>query len=146
MDVKGAFPRPAKRGEGAEPRSGEAGEGQRIRGQQRSKLGLERRLRRQGTKAETKLWFALRDRRLGGFKFVRQEAIGSYVVDFVCREKKLIIEVDGGQHADNPRDHARDAALGADGYHVLRFWNSDVLRNEEGVLEAILAKLQGRTL
>jgi very-short-patch-repair endonuclease len=56
--------------------------------------------------------------------------------------KKLVIEVDGGQHADNPRDHRRDAVLGADGYHVLRFWNSDVLRNEEGVLTAILGKLQ----
>ena len=146
MDVKGAFPRPAKRGEGAEPRSGEAGEGQRIRGQQRSKLGLERRLRRQGTKAETKLWFALRDRRLGGFKFVRQEAIGPYVMDFVCREKRLVIEVDGGQHADNVRDRVRDTALAADGYQILRFWNSDILTNEQGVLTVILAKLQDRRL
>jgi very-short-patch-repair endonuclease len=104
---------------------------------------VERRLRRQATDAETKLWFALRDRRLGGFKFVRQEAIGPYVADFVCREKRLIVEVDGGQHADNARDRMRDAALTADGYQVLRFWNSDVLSNEEGVLTVILAKLQG---
>jgi very-short-patch-repair endonuclease len=104
---------------------------------------VERRLRRQAPDAETKLWFALRDRRLGGFKFVRQEAIGPYVVDFVCREKRLIVEVDGGQHADSARDRVRDAALSADGYHVLRFWNSDVLSNEEGVLTVILAKLQG---
>src|SRR5439155_12946019 len=101
------FPRPAKRGEGGERRRREPGEGHPMRGPQRPKVRLERRLRRQPTNAETKLWFALRDRRLAGFKFVRQEAIGSYVVDFVCREKKLIIEVDGGQHADNPRDHAR---------------------------------------
>jgi very-short-patch-repair endonuclease len=93
-----------------------------------------------------KLWFALRDRRLGGFKFVRQEAIGSYVVDFVCREKKLVIEVDGGQHADNPKDRARDAALSAEGYNLLRFWNSEILTNQEGVLSVILAKLQGRAL
>jgi very-short-patch-repair endonuclease len=117
-----------------------------MRGPQRGKVRLERRLRRQATDAETKLWFSLRDRRLGGFKFVRQDAIGPYVVDFVCRDKKLVVEVDGGQHADNPRDRARDAALSADGYQVLRFWNSDVLTNEEGVLTVILAKLQGRGL
>ena len=115
--------------------------GRPMRGPQRGKVRLERRLRRQATDAETKLWFSLR---LGGFKFVRQDAIGPYVVDFVCRDKKLVVEVDGGQHADNPRDRARDAALSADGYQVLRFWNSDVLTNEEGVLAVILAKLQGR--
>jgi len=120
--------------------------GRPMRGPQRGKVRLERRLRRQATDAETKLWFSLRDRRLGGFKFVRQDAIGPYVVDFVCRDKKLVVEVDGGQHADNPRDRARDAALSADGYQVLRFWNSDVLTNEEGVLTVILAKLQGRGL
>jgi very-short-patch-repair endonuclease len=118
----------------------EPGEGQTYA---RGKVRLERRLRRQATNAETKLWFALRDRRLGGFKFVRQEAIGSYVVDFVCRTKRLVIEVDGGQHADNRKDRARDAALNAEGYDVLRFWNSDRLTNEEGVLTVILAKLQG---
>ena len=114
-----------------------------MRGPDRKKVRVERRLRHQATNAETKLWFALRDRRLGGFKFVRQEAIGSYVVDFVCREKRLIIEVDGGQHADNPRDLTRDATLRAEGYQVLRFWNSEILTNEDGVLTAILAKLQG---
>jgi very-short-patch-repair endonuclease len=117
-----------------------------MRGPQRGKVRLERRLRRQSTKAETKLWFALRDRRLGGFKFVRQEAIGPYVVDFICREKRLVVELDGGQHADNVRDTVRDAALTADGYKVLRFWNSDILSNEEGVLTVVLATLQGRDL
>src|SRR6516225_5888406 len=114
-----------------------------MRGPERATVGLERRLRRQATDAETKLWFALRDRRLGGFKFVRQEAIGSFIVDFASREKRLIIEVDGGQHADNPRDLTRDAALRAEGYQVLRFWNSEILTNEDGVLTVILAKLQG---
>jgi very-short-patch-repair endonuclease len=117
-----------------------------MRGPQRGKVRLERRLRRRATDAETKLWFALRDRRLDGFKFVRQEAIGSYIVDFVCREKKLVIEVDGGQHADNPKDRARYAALSAEGYNLLRFWNSEILTNQEGVLSVILAKLQGRAL
>jgi very-short-patch-repair endonuclease len=79
---------------------------------------------------------------LGGFKFVRQEAIGAYIVDFVCREKKLIIEVDGGQHAENTRDRVRDGVLTTDGYQILRFWNSDVLKNRSGVLSAILAKLE----
>ena len=113
-----------------------------MRGPQRGKVRLERRLRRQATDAERKLWFSLRDRRLGGFKFIRQDAIGPYVVDFVCRDKKLVVEVDGGQHAENPRDRARDATLGADGYQVLRFWNSEILTNAEGVLAVILAKLQ----
>ncbi len=113
-----------------------------MRGPDNRIVGLERHLRRQATDAETKLWFALRDRHLGGFKFVRQEAIGCYIVDFVCREKKLIIEVDGGQHAENRRDRARDRVLAADGYHVLRFWNSDVLSNRDGVLSVILAKLE----
>jgi very-short-patch-repair endonuclease len=88
-----------------------------------------------------KLWLSLRDRRLGGHKFVRQEAIESFVVDFVCREKKIIIEVDGGQHAENARDRVRDAALAVAGYRVLRFWNSDVLANTNGVLEVIAAAL-----
>ena len=87
------------------------------------------------------LWLALRDRRLGGYKFVRQEAIDSYIVDFVCRERRLIIEVDGGQHAESERDKIRDAALVAAGYLVLRLWNSDVLGNRSGVLETIVTAL-----
>src|SRR5713226_8943015 len=113
-----------------------------MRGADKRTVRVERRLRRQATDAETKLWFALRDRRLGGFKVVRQEAIGSYIVDFVCREKRLIVEADGGQHAENRRDRVRDAALAADGYHVLRFWSSDVLRNRDGVLSVILRELE----
>jgi very-short-patch-repair endonuclease len=117
--------------------------GDAMRGPDRGKVRTERRLRRALTDAERKLWFALRDRRLDGHKFVRQEAIGPYIVDFVCREKKLVIEVDGGQHAESVRDRVRDAVLAADGYRVLRFWNSDVLKNRDGVLTVILAELQG---
>src|SRR6185295_331812 len=113
-----------------------------MRGPDRSKVRVERRLRRKATDAETTMWFALRDRRLGGFKFVRQEAIGTYVVDFICREKRLIVEVDGGQHADSARDRERDANLAAGGYQILRFWNLEVLRNLEGVLTTILANLR----
>jgi very-short-patch-repair endonuclease len=113
-----------------------------MRGRDREKVRIERRLRVQQTDAERKLWFALRDRRLGGHKFVRQEAIGPYVVDFVCREKNLIIEVDGGQHSESKSDVRRDAYLTSEGYRVLRFWNNDVLTNREGVLLTMLAALQ----
>jgi very-short-patch-repair endonuclease len=113
-----------------------------MRGPDKHKVQIERRLRRQDTDAERALWFALRDRRLAGFKFVRQEAIDTYVVDFVCREKKLIIEADGGQHAENSQDLTRDTFLKQEGYRVLRFWNNDILNNKEGVLANILASLQ----
>jgi very-short-patch-repair endonuclease len=103
---------------------------------------VERRLRHQQTDAERKLWFALRDRRLDGFKFVRQEAIGGYIADFACRERKLIVEADGGQHADSVEDRRRDAELKAEGYRVLRFWNNDILKNRDGVLETILSALR----
>src|SRR6187551_1044357 len=105
-----------------------------MRGPSRHKVEIERRLRRRSTDAEMVLWLSLRDRRLSGFKFVRQEAIDCYIVDFVCREKKLIIEVDGGQHSESASDRVRDEALQALGYQVLRFWNSDVLKNKSGVL------------
>jgi very-short-patch-repair endonuclease len=113
-----------------------------MRGADSRTVKIERRLRRDSTDAETRLWFSLRDRRLNGFKFVRQEAIDQYVVDFVCREKMLIVEVDGGQHAENKRDALRDAYLMKAGYRVLRFWNSDVLSNKEGVLTAIVSALE----
>ncbi len=113
-----------------------------MRGPDRKTVPIERKLRGAQTDAERKLWFALRDRRLDGFKFVRQEAIGSFVVDFVCREQKLIVEVDGGQHSESTKDAARDAQLVREGYRVMRFWNNDVLGNREGVLETILAALR----
>ncbi|MEA2988415.1 MAG: hypothetical protein QOG83_1126 [Alphaproteobacteria bacterium] len=112
-----------------------------MRGPDRKTARKVRRLRKIATDAETKLWLAVRDRRLGGFKFVRQEAIGPYVADLVCRERKLVVEVDGGQHAENVRDRARDAFLISEGYRVLRFWNHDVLQNINGVLETILLSL-----
>ncbi len=112
-------------------------------GANRSKVLIERRLRRQPTDAETVLWLSLRDRRLGGYKFVRQEAIESFVVDFVCRDRKLVIEVDGGQHAESTEDRMRDDRLAEAGYRVLRFWNGDALTNKDGVLQTILAALNG---
>jgi len=93
------------------------------------------------TDAEARLWYFLRDRRFVGFKLVRQAPIGPYVVDFLCRQTKLVIELDGSQHADSARDAMRDAFLKGHGYRVLRFWNSDVFINREGVLTVILKEL-----
>ncbi|WP_371420931.1 endonuclease domain-containing protein [Tardiphaga sp.] len=100
-----------------------------------------RHLRQTSTDAETKLWNRLRSRQIDGCKFVRQEPIGPYTVDFVCRENRLIIEVDGGQHADNAADVVRDNWLVDHRYRVLRFWNNDVLGNIDGVLEVIATAL-----
>jgi very-short-patch-repair endonuclease len=112
-----------------------------MRGPDRKATSKTRALRRNATDAETKLWFAVRDRRLAGFKFMRQKSIGSYVVDFLCRDRNLVVEVDGGQHAESRSDQVRDAYLASEGYRVLRFWNSDVLSNIDGVLQTILASL-----
>jgi very-short-patch-repair endonuclease len=88
-----------------------------------------------------KLWLALRDRRLSGHKFLRQISIGPYIADFICREYRLIVEVDGSQHADNAADRIRDAYFRERGYRTLRFWNSDVLWNLDGVLTSISNEL-----
>ena len=108
-----------------------------MRGAKVGKTNTSRRLRRDATFAEQRLWYRLRSRSLCGMKFVRQEPIGPYIVDFVCREQRLIIEVDGGQHAENKRDVVRDQWLRDHGYRTLRFWNNDVIENTDGVLEAI---------
>ena len=91
------------------------------------------------------MWKRLRDRGLGGFKFVRQEPVGPYTVDFLCREKRLVIEIDGGQHAMQERDKIRDQWLIEHNYQVLRFWNNDIEKNIEGVLETILEALRSGT-
>jgi len=110
-----------------------------MRGAKVTKTTAARRLRKDSTFAERKLWKYLRARGLGHFKFVRQEPIGPYVVDFVCREKRLVIEVDGGQHATDKRDVIRDRWLADHRYRVLRFWNNEVLGNIEGVWDVIFA-------
>src|ERR1700752_1516642 len=102
-----------------------------------AKVTFARRQRRNQTDAERVLWFRLRDRRLNGLKFKRQVPIDKYIVDFCCAEARLIVELDGGQHA-TPDEINRTGILEAMGYLVLRFWNNDVLQNMEGVLEEIL--------
>jgi very-short-patch-repair endonuclease len=95
-------------------------------------------LRKRMTNAESVLWNRLRSRQIEGIKFRRQEPIGCYIVDFVCHEKRIVIEVDGGQHAtEKEKDNERDNWLNGEGYVVLRFWNNEVLKNIEGVLEVI---------
>ncbi len=114
-----------------------------MRGPDRKMIRIARRLRGNQTDMETVLWNRIRNRQIDGHKFSRQVPIGPYVCDFVCREKNLVIEVDGGQHAELVTDAVRDAYLIAEGYRVLRFWNNDVLGNLEGVLTTIQAELRG---
>ncbi|MGV3651062.1 MAG: endonuclease domain-containing protein, partial [Devosia sp.] len=96
-----------------------------------------RALRLNSTDAERRLWAMLRGRQLQGHKFVRQLAIGPFFADFACREMALIIEVDGGQHAQSAADIYRTAYLTGEGYTVLRFWNTEVLKNAAAVCDAI---------
>ncbi|MGC1348280.1 MAG: endonuclease domain-containing protein [Xanthobacteraceae bacterium] len=116
-----------------------------MRGAKATKTPLARRLRRDATRAEQKLWQYLRSRSLAGFKFVRQKPIGPYIVDFVCREQRLVIEVDGGQHAENSGDAERDRWLVERRYRILRFWNNEVLENIEGVWDTIFAAASAAT-
>jgi len=100
---------------------------------------LARHLRKEMTSAERILWSYLRAKQLNGLKFRRQQPIGDYIVDFVCFEKRLIIEVDGGQHAENgDADLRRTQWLNERGYRVIRFWNNEVLNHCSGVLYKIM--------
>jgi len=107
-------------------------------------LAHAKRLRKNMTDAERRLWYRLRAHRFDGYKFKRQVPIGPYIVDFACLNHGLVIELDGGQHSDNAKDAVRDEFLKANGFRVLRFWNNDVLRNTTAVLEAILSNLNGQ--
>lgn len=101
-----------------------------------------RSLRKDQTDAEKRLWYHLRDRRLAGHKFRRQHPIGPFIVDFVCLETCLIVDLDGGQHAlEIEEDRNRTAYLETRGFRVLRFWNNQVLNETEAVLTVILGLL-----
>jgi adenine-specific DNA-methyltransferase len=106
-----------------------------------------RHLRRTQTNAERRLWLALRNRKLGRHKFRRQQPIGPYIVDFICFEEKLIIELDGDQH-DQPEnataDAARTAYLERQGFRVMRFWNRELDRSLDGVVETVFRAIRGR--
>ena len=108
----------------------------------RQNVDRARTLRTNMTDVEQKLWYRLRNRRLDGYKFRRQHEIEHYIVDFVCTDAMLIVELDGGQHAEQADyDARRSRHLRALGYRVLRFWNNDVLTDTESVLAVILEAL-----
>jgi very-short-patch-repair endonuclease len=102
---------------------------------------LQRKLRTHMTDAENCLWRHLRGRQMAGWKFRRQHPFLDYVLDFVCLEKRLVVEVDGGQHQDCEQDQVRDRRLHEAGFRVMRFWNNQVLQETEVVVEAIWAAL-----
>ncbi len=113
----------------------------------RRKSGTTERARslRQGDNlAEGRLWTEIKDRKLGGHKFVRQFPIGPYFADFVCRERRLVVELDGSQHADSEYDRSRDEFMNNAGYAVLRFWSHEARSQTTSVCETILAVLAGR--
>ena len=99
-------------------------------------------MRRMATDAEAVMWQLLRNRRLEAVKFRRQVPFQNYILDFVCFERRIVIEIDGSQHADSKRDERRDAALAKDGFRVIRYWNNDVLQRRSAVLEDLFAKLE----
>ncbi|KAF1713249.1 DNA methyltransferase [Pseudoxanthomonas sangjuensis] len=105
------------------------------------KTKLARHLRRAMTDAERSLWHHLRNRAFMAHKFRRQHPVGPYIADFVCLERRLIVELDGGQHAGDPRDETRDRVLQAAGYRVLRFWDNDALASQQVVLAVIFDAL-----
>ncbi|MDI6892694.1 MAG: DUF559 domain-containing protein [Actinomycetota bacterium] len=95
-------------------------------------------LRKRSTDTERFLWKHLRRRQLSGLKFRRQQPIGKHIIDFVCFERRIVVEVDGGQHQkEKDKDIERDRWLRDQGFKVLRFWDNEVLKNIEGVLEVI---------
>ena len=128
------------------PQAGEGGAQRRVRaeGKKSDAAVKARKLRRASTDAERLLWAHLRNRHLGGYRFSRQFPIGPYFADFVCREQRLVVELDGGQHSDSSYDVARDRFLNRAGYSVLRYWNNDVSQNLNGVLETLLLVLEDR--
>jgi len=113
-----------------------------VRGYSKRTLTNAKRLRRELTDAEKKLWRLLRSRQLCRAKFRKQQPIGPYIVDFVCLEARLIIEADGGQHAQSEQDVSREVWLNSRGYRVLRFWNPDIFGNIDGVLQLIAEALK----
>ncbi|UVK45842.1 DUF559 domain-containing protein [Mesorhizobium sp. AR07] len=103
-----------------------------------------RNLRQAGNQAEALLWLELKARKLGGHRFTRQFSIGPFFADFACREKWLVVEVDGHRHADSSYDRRRDDFMRAQGYSIVRVWSHDVLKHRTSVCETLLAALDGR--
>jgi very-short-patch-repair endonuclease len=115
-----------------------------MRGENGRRTRRARELRKIENGAEDLLWHELRGRRLNGYKFVRQLPIGPYFADFACREINLVVEVDGSQHATQPRDRFRDETMNRNGWSVLRVWHADAMTSKQAILETIVAVLDGR--
>ena len=105
-------------------------------------LDYSRENRKTQTDAEKLLWFQIRNRQFNGYKFRRQFPVGKYILDFYCDEKKLAVEVDGGQHNQSNSDRERDQYIKDFGIKTLRFWDNDILQNVDSVLENILQVLE----
>ncbi|MBS0193188.1 MAG: endonuclease domain-containing protein [Proteobacteria bacterium] len=117
-----------------------------VRGQTNPEIlkpHLQRRLRNRPTDAERKLWQRLRGKQVEGCKFRRQHPYYDFILDFVCLERMLVVEVDGGQHADSTTDVVRDAFLRKGGFRILRFWNHEVLSHIDEVMDVIWRNLVG---
>lgn len=111
--------------------------------QKQPSTAFARKLRKNQTEAERRLWHFLRNRQLAGFKFRRQHSVAAYTVDFICLDGQLVVELDGGQHSDQSKyDLARTKHLETLGLRVLRFWDDDALLRTEAVLEEILRELK----
>ena len=106
--------------------------------------GLQRNLRNNMTDAERRLWYYLSGRQMAGHKFRRQHPFMDYVLDFVCLEMGLVVEVDGSQHQNCEKDKVRDRRLSGAGFRVLRFWNNQVMQETEAVVEVIWAAVRER--
>ncbi|WP_018013006.1 endonuclease domain-containing protein [Sinorhizobium medicae] len=117
-----------------------------MRGANERQTKRARRLRQADNDAEALLWSELRGRRLNGFKFVRQLPLGPYFADFGCRDERLVVEVDGSQHANRSGDIRRDEYMVATGWSVVRFWNMQIFNDRPSVLETIVAFLEKRLL
>jgi very-short-patch-repair endonuclease len=100
-------------------------------------------LRRDQTDAEKRIWEKIRNSHLG-MKFRRQAPVGPYVADFLCNDLKLVVEIDGGQHAESKKDEIRTKYLQGLGYHVVRFWNDEVMDNIEGVVDTLASVIEDR--
>ncbi|MGL4490397.1 MAG: endonuclease domain-containing protein [Rhizobiaceae bacterium] len=103
-----------------------------------------RQLRQADNDAEALMWLELKAKQLGGYKFVRHFPIGPYFADFLCRSERLVVEIDGSQHSESLHDVRRDQFMAAQGYSIMRFWNTDVFKERDAVVDTILAALQGR--
>ncbi len=137
---------PTQWGGGAEQSEAEGGPPRNPTRSRRTPGATERAraLRWEANSAEGMLWLELKRRRLGGYQFTRQFPIGPYFADFCCRKRKLVVELDGSQHADSLYDRRRDEYMRAQGYSVLRLWSHDVLKQRRAVCETILAALDRR--